>query len=147
MDDLSRFLGYVVKTDTCWLWTGSTRKKGYGYISFKGKPISAHRFSWIFFKGKIPRLIGYHGNCVLHKCDTPSCVNPEHLFLGTMGDNVRDMFAKGRSTKPCKLSRSQVNSIREIYKKTGCTQQVLADVYGVSSVTICQIINFKIWKK
>ena len=79
----------------CWLWTGhlTDRKYGrqYGRISFEGKNISAHRLSYMIFKGVRPRMM-----FVCHKCDTPACVNPDHLFLGTNMDNVRDMISKNR---------------------------------------------------
>lgn len=91
-----RFWSKVVKTDTCWIWigAGSTSKKGYGQIRLpgaKGRQTSAHRVSWILHRGEIP--IGLD---VLHKCDNPPCVNPDHLFLGTNQDNVNDKVSKGR---------------------------------------------------
>lgn len=80
----------------CWIWqkgrgSGSPTHR-YGRISHEGVPINAHRASWIVHRGPIPSGIE-----VLHKCDVPLCVNPEHLFLGTKGDNMRDMAAKGRA--------------------------------------------------
>ena len=93
---IDRFWNKVVKTDTCWLWTASKRNKGYGafvYPSSTGDIIQgrAHRFSWELHHENIP-----NGLCVLHKCDTPACVNPEHLFIGTKSDNNKDMCLKGR---------------------------------------------------
>jgi hypothetical protein len=86
-----RFWAYVQKTASCWVWTGTQSDNGYGRIWGKGRHIKAHRFSWELHNGPIPE--GMH---VCHKCDTPACVNPEHLFLGTASDNMRDMVAKGR---------------------------------------------------
>lgn len=79
----------------CWLWIGGgTGECGYGLLNnriFK----QAHRASYAIFKGEIPE-----GMCVCHKCDTPACINPDHLFIGTHLDNMRDMFRKGRRPKP-----------------------------------------------
>jgi hypothetical protein len=74
----------------CLIWNRSNRN-GYGLLNFKGKATSAHRVSWIVHYGPIPE-----GLCVLHKCDTPACINPHHLFLGTHQDNMSDCIKKGR---------------------------------------------------
>lgn len=78
----------------CWLWRTGLGPTGYGAFSVRGVQTSAHRASWIINMGRIPK-----GKSVLHKCDVRNCVNPEHLFLGTQLDNVRDMHAKGRARK------------------------------------------------
>lgn len=70
----------------CWLWTASVRNGGYGQLNVDGKIVGAHRVSYELHNGLIPENDSYHGMCVLHKCDTPRCVNPEHLFLGTHQD-------------------------------------------------------------
>lgn len=75
----------------CWLWTGSVCARGYGRLAYgNGSPVLVHRIAYECAKGPTG------GRHVLHRCDTPSCVNPDHLFVGTQGDNMRDMFAKGR---------------------------------------------------
>jgi hypothetical protein len=79
----------------CWDWIGCCNQKGYGLIKIKGKSKLAHRISWEIYKGLLLKNI-----CVLHKCDNPKCVNPEHLFLGTRADNMKDMADKGRSKQP-----------------------------------------------
>lgn len=92
---MDRFWNKVNKTDTCWLWTGCTNGIGYGLIRIDTKLYSTHRFSYELHFGKIP--VGIH---VLHSCDNPLCVNPEHLFLGNQKDNMRDMMNKGRKYIP-----------------------------------------------
>jgi len=77
--------------DECWLWEKSNSAKGYGQIRKNGKMTTAHRVAWELHNGPIP-----DGMCVLHKCDEPICVNPNHLFLGTLKDNFDDAVAKGR---------------------------------------------------
>jgi|SRR5215475_12719715 len=89
----------VQKTDNCWLWTGSIMHFGYGKITlYKGaRPISAHRASWILHHGSIPGKM-----CVCHKCDNPPCVRPDHLFLGSQSENIKDAARKGRMSVPSK---------------------------------------------
>jgi len=92
-----RFWKKADKSGDCWLWTGSKMSSGYGSFNFYGNVQLAHRVSWILKYGPIPIGYDFHGTCVLHKCDTKLCVNPDHLFLGTNADNVADMLAKGRA--------------------------------------------------
>jgi hypothetical protein len=84
----------IQKTEGCWLWMGWTIRRGYGQITLAKKRILTHRLSYTLAYGEIPE-----GMLVCHKCDTPRCVNPSHLFLGTPLDNARDMVAKGRGRK------------------------------------------------
>jgi len=81
----------AVPESGCWLWMGCCDKYGYGQISVKRKAKAAHRVSWELHNGPIPKRL-----LVCHKCDVQSCVNPEHLFLGTQKDNIRDCISKGR---------------------------------------------------
>ena len=88
-----RFWSKVNKTGDCWLWTGVRVGIGYGQIYLNGKKTPAHRVSWLLHHGIIP-----NGLLVLHKCDNPPCVNPNHLFTGTNSDNMKDAYIKGRSS-------------------------------------------------
>ena len=76
----------------CWLWEQGCERAGYGEVGIRQSPErTAHRLSWLAFKGPIPQGLG-----VLHSCDVTGCVNPDHLFLGTQNDNMKDMARKGR---------------------------------------------------
>ena len=79
----------------CWIWVGALDTDGYGMIAVGRGPKSAHRISWILKNGEIP-----DGKHVLHTCDNPACVNPDHLFLGTHSDNMKDGVKKGRIKPP-----------------------------------------------
>lgn len=78
----------------CWIWTRAKNKDGYGYLFYEGKMQRVTRLSYALFNGNIS-----DNKLVLHKCDNPSCINPEHLFLGTHADNANDRNSKGRQAK------------------------------------------------
>lgn len=97
-DPVSNWLSKVDKSGECWLWTGACDRHGYGkfQVGFGGraqKHYRAHRFGYEALVGPIPE-----GKVVCHSCDNPPCVNPAHLWLGTMKDNTQDMYRKGRHT-------------------------------------------------
>lgn len=134
-------LEYLIM-DECWIWQRAKDKNGYGKIDNK----MAHRIYYEKFVGKIPK-----GILVCHGCDKPSCVNPEHLFLGTQKDNVADMYKKGRALVGekkgnHKLSKQQVISIRAEYKPNKISYPFLARKYRVSKTLIFNIINNLTWK-
>lgn len=117
-----------------------------------GKQRLAHRVSWELSNGPIPGGVGYSGTCVLHKCDVPACVNPEHLFLGTQSDNVADRDAKGRSNggnspgeahSQAKLTGAKVLDIRS---RRGESPYALAKEFGVSYAQIWNIRSGKSWR-
>lgn len=134
-----RFWSKVNKTEHCWLWTAHKNRLGYGtyMVNSKRRSYLAHRFSWEINFGSIP-----NGLCVLHKCDVRSCVNPDHLFVGTQKDNILDMVNKKRNTHPrgeknpkCKLSDDQIILIRKDLRK----QSDIAKEFGVVQTTISKI--------
>lgn len=133
----------INKTKSCWLWTGTKNGYGYGIFIMPGEiHVRAHRYSYEYFGGKIPK-----GKLVLHKCDNPACVNPKHLRLGTYLDNNRDAKRKGRNARGsrnghAKLSERNVRSIMASNER----QTVLARHYGVHQSVISTIKSGKRWK-
>jgi hypothetical protein len=90
-DQEAKFWDRVVKSDGCWLWGGGRSENGYGAFYWHGKQTGAHRVAYELVHGSIASDM-----LVLHKCDNPPCVNPDHLFLGTPQDNMTDKTIKGR---------------------------------------------------
>jgi len=135
----------------CWLWTAGTFTDGYGSIRLDGRCgtiQNAHRVSWEIHNGRILKHL-----CVLHKCDTPPCVNPEHLFLGTHRDNAQDREQKGRGNRPygeqhgrAKLTEIQVKEIRYLYAQGTYTHRGLAHMFEVATATMRDVITNKHWK-
>jgi len=148
----ARFWSKVEKgnPDECWEWIAAKHRFGYGMLGVDNKVIYAHRFSWQIHFGDIPP-----GMEVCHSCDNPSCVNPNHFFLGTQTDNVRDMQQKGRhrggslpgeSHPQSKLTREQVQAIRKRYAQGGISQRTLAEQYDMCQSAIGNIVRRKSWK-
>ncbi len=132
MTDEERFWSRVDRRgpDDCWLWNRGTNGDGYGCFKCDGgEQIGAHRFSWSLENGPIPA-----GKHVLHSCDNPPCVNPDHLFLGTHSDNLADAAEKGRMHGGrAKLTNEQVLeirtsdlSLRKLAAKFGVTFQAIS---------------------
>ncbi len=131
----------------CWLWTGALDKDGYGLFWMGGRKTPAHRASHQLFISSIPA-----GLVVRHKCDTPTCVNPDHLIMGTPADNSQDCVSRNRWPRQdgdfngaAKLSREEVWLIREL-SAAGLPGKVLAQKFRVSKSLISQIINGNRWK-
>lgn len=129
----------------CWEWLGCTRSKGHGWFSDGG---AAHRYSWKLHKGEIT-----NGLCVLHKCDNPLCVNPSHLFLGTVIDNNKDMVSKNRQQHGERhvfavLTAKNVEEIRSNYVPYSKTHScgAFARKFGVTPRAIRDALVGKNWK-
>lgn len=154
------FWNKVEKTDGCWIWQGGKNKDGYGTITSSTEygiysSRLAHRISYWLTYGDYDTKLK-----VCHECDNPSCVNPNHLFLGTQKDNMVDMVNKNRNfaiTKPesqirgeevhcAKLTMDKAREIRKIYKE-GATLDELAQVYNVSIQSIFKVVHYKSWKE
>lgn len=143
MSDLKRFLAKVQDgpspTD-CWMWGGAVGSDGYGRVRRRGKTHSAHRYAYELFKAEIPEAL-----CVLHRCDTPTCVNPQHLFLGTPLDNTVDRRDKGRQGWSAhRLHWEDVQSIRRRVKAGDSKQKIAAD-FSVCRSTVQDIANVSSW--
>jgi len=140
-----RFWRYVTKGDGCWEWTGTISSNGgYGWIKSGGIMVKAHRFAYRLLVGPIPA-----GMFVCHHCDNPSCVRPDHLFLGTPADNSHDRDAKGRGVRgerqhSARLTADQVREIRELSPSIPGTD--LAKRYGVAKSSISAVRNGRTWK-
>jgi len=148
----TRFWGKVSKTPTCWLWTGagaggrggSSHQDAYGRIRHQGQVVSVHRLSWEIHFGSIPA-----GALVCHHCDTPLCVRPDHLFLGTATDNIVDSIAKGRwghrSRPRAKLNALIVRRLRSSYS-LGVPIKRLARSLGVAPSTVRRAVMAQTWR-
>jgi len=139
-----RFLSKFIKTDSCWNWTAFKDKDGYGQLSIDGKMHRAHRVSYELYKNKIPE--GLH---VLHKCDNPPCVNPDHLELGTPQDNVDDKTKRGRQARGekhgcAKLTEADVLEIRQMIQN-GVYYRIIAELFDVNIPQISMIKTGKNW--
>lgn len=168
---VDRFWSYVAKVDVgCWEWIGTRVPAGYGQIRFRRKNLSAHRLSYQIHHGHDPGRMS-----VCHSCDNPSCVRPEHLFLGTQVDNIADAMSKGRVScgakhaatipsgenhwsrlKPERLARgvqngrarlteSDVVEIRKL-RAAGVARKALAARFHVAPERIWYIATGRGWK-
>ena len=159
-----RFWAKVQKTDTCWLWTAHITTQGYGQISEggdHGRRRLAHRVAYELAYGPIPA-----GLQVCHHCDVRTCVRPDHLFLGTAYDNIRDCIHKGRHVttrqrKPIQerrdirrygeangsaiLTADQVRAIRRLHAEEGMSTRALGRMFGVSSTLVSRIVRRLAW--
>lgn len=148
---IRRFWSHVSKSDTCWHWTAARNQGGYGRLQLTGSPrkVLAHRLSYELHYGSIPEGTHVH---VLHRCDNPACVRPDHLYLGTDADNVHDMMGKGRNWIPygeeqwgAKLTRADVLEIRKL-AADGVTQTALSRQFGVCLSQVRNIVQRKKWR-
>ena len=138
---------YTKSGTKCWLWIGANNGRGYGIATISQQKIYMHRLSWELFNGPIPK-----GMCVCHHCDTPNCLNPKHLFLGTCSDNRMDCLSKGRwpghrfqgeRSPLAKLKNKDAAAIRVAYMTGLLSQRAIAKTYGVSQATIGNVLAGK----
>ena len=133
----------------CWLWTGARKKSvGYGNFWLDGHVVPAHRVAWELEHGSITGAL-----LVLHRCDNPLCVRPDHLFLGTHADNAQDAKRKGRLQSArnqgeahgmAKLTERDVVAIRAL-QADGYRRDELAARFGVCVTTIGNVVNRRKW--
>ncbi len=157
-DPVVRFhRSYEIDTETgCWLWTKALNRSGYPQFFNGKKSVTGHRFALGLRVGVVPSYL-----CALHRCDTPRCVNPDHLFLGTPADNNADMVAKGRQSRGegarhletrvwgvghpgAKLSEEDVWKIRDSFTQL---KSVLAAQFDVSTENIHAIVSGRTWQR
>lgn len=141
MNCLERFYSSFEKSDFCWEWKKSLAKTGYGQFWMNGKNISSHRASWILHKGEIPS-----GLWICHHCDNKKCVNPDHLFLGTVQDNVDDAISKGLFSKQkSKINDEKISDVIKLYSE-GMTHKEIGKLFGSSPSPVFKITE-KYFKK
>ena len=135
----------------CWLWQGTRMPFGYGLTGgLNGVTTTAHRVAWAIVYGTVPE-----GMFVLHKCDNPPCVNPNHLYAGTQKDNARDAIERGRFTyavSPCgidhpgaKLTEADVIQIRRLAEQGCYSQKSIGGWFGISATMVCYIKLRRKW--
>jgi hypothetical protein len=150
-ENMDRLWKNTDRSTGCWIWLGLKSQKGYGSISYQGKGVRTHRLAWQLTNGQIPP-----GMMVCHSCDNPSCINPDHLFLGTNSDNQKDRVSKGRKNRGefkkgeshwcSKLTRAQVDEMRRIRQTTGLSESKLAKMFGIGKSQSHNILIGNGWK-
>lgn len=146
LSDIKKFMEYVIMSEGCWGWDGFTVGKGYGQFVGRNGNISAHRFSYLYWNGEIPK-----GMCVRHKCDNPSCSNPAHLMIGTHRQNMEDIaFHKPNSgrelpgvTKPTQL---EIEELRKLWAEGKEYAEKLANKYNSTHLNLWKAAYLNKWK-
>jgi hypothetical protein len=154
-EPIKRFMEkvHIVAESGCWVWTGTVLKSGYGNF-YRGDELgaeTAHRWSYVHFKDEIP-----DGMFVCHKCDVRSCVNPDHLFVGTQKENMQDAKAKGRISGGngivgtdqhlSKLNEDAVRYIRQHYTGAHGEVKEFATKFGVTISTALKVAKNQTWR-
>jgi hypothetical protein len=156
--DLKRFWVKVLKIhEGCWEWQKGRDKSGYGLFHIAGRVVKTHRLSWMLAHGEIEE-----GKLILHKCDNPKCVNPDHLFIGNHKDNMADCVNKGRNatgelqrrrpdlfrgenSSRAKLKESDVIQIRAMKHEGKTKIRDIAKMFNVSHPTVANICKGIRW--
>lgn len=134
----------------CWAWTGALDRRGYGVVKVEGSARQAHRVAYELAVGPITR--GLH---VLHRCDNPQCVRPDHLHLGTHQDNMQEREERkrgkpaslpGASNPQARLTKQQAQEIRSKATRPGVTPSALAREYGVSVQTVTRVLRWETYR-
>lgn len=132
---IKKFWSRVARTNTCWLWEGAKNTLGYGYCRIGEHIIRVHRLAFFLSNGFIDDNL-----FVCHRCDNRACVNPDHLFLGTSRDNVRDMIAKGRQVWPqSKFTGVALEELRTL-RQSGMSYRQLARRFNVSAPYVYRVL-------
>lgn len=149
-----KFWSRVDKTDGCWFWIGGKNKRGYGRVCYRGVDLLAHRVMLYWFK-RIPslsKLKSVKSGITLHSCDNPSCVNPDHLCVGTAADNMKGAYERGRVPSKqgergplAKLSDRDALDVL-LATTVGVARSDLANKYNVNRSSIDSVVNGKTFK-
>lgn len=139
LEDRVRAIGWLVADSGCWEWRGYRDTFGYPMIMFANKAVRVHRY--IFEQNSGESIAP--GNVIMHSCDNPPCVNPNHLSQGTQAENILDMVAKGRHKKGMgRLSEQDVRDIRRRVR-SGDAQRAIERDYGLSGGSVSRIMSGK----
>lgn len=130
----------------CWEWQKGKNKDGYGQFKFMGRNQSTHRVAFFIEYGEFDKKL-----CVCHKCDNPTCCNPNHLFLATSAENTQDKVLKGRHKVPCgekngqsKLFDKDIIKIRNLYSRN-MPQSIIAKLFNLHQSNVHHIVHRKTW--
>lgn len=141
----ARFWRKVEKSDGCWLWRGARNQSGYGHLKVAGEWWIAHRRAWVLAGHELPA-----DRDLCHRCDNPACVRPNHMFVGTRADNMRDAKAKGRTASGerhgrSRLSAEVVRELRRVRNADGLTYKALGARFGISPQHAHYIVTQRYW--
>lgn len=139
-DPTHNFYEHVEKTDSCWFWTGYKDKDGYGIASIKQKKLAAHRAAHILFIGPIPENM-----LVLHNCNNSSCVNPDHLRLGTQKENIADQIKAGTNVGKNRITAILNETLVKYIRSSNKPYRELATELGVTHYCIWDVLKRRSW--